>query len=181
MAILAQPVTFADVQVGDRLEFDTPVKGQVYGYASTSRTGTVIRKTDRTVVVRCDDSPADRFHTATARLLAAHWERRQVRRLTEVQALPRTVENVIYRDLGDRVYAVYAAAPDVAEWLRDPATSWDEIARAMWRKDVEQIGSALRWQNGAWEVEVKPRKPVRSADKAAAVAELRHLVAEQIG
>lgn len=72
MAATFTPIDFRDVQVGDRLRFLTRDTG-FGGYGIHDRAGNVVRITEKTVQIICDDGD-------TALIRRANWRSREPRK-----------------------------------------------------------------------------------------------------
>lgn len=129
-------VDFSNVHVGDRLQFMTRETG-FNGRGLYSRTGVVVKVTEKTVLVDCGLESWKR----TAVLRRADWHSRDVRRVVTEQPArrPYNAENVQYVDHGFIVTAVWVSDPAI-----DPAVALENSLRQDLDYEVVPIAEATR-------------------------------------
>jgi hypothetical protein len=135
-----EPVDFNNVHEGDRVQFVTNENG-FDGRGLYSRTGVVVRVTEKTVRVDCTEGR----ERDIAVLRRADWRSRDVRRIvTETPARrPYNAANVQYIDQGNIVSAVWCSDPTV-----DPETALENDLRSFTGDvpyEVEVIAEATRY------------------------------------
>lgn len=140
MAEMFESVVPSNVHVGDRLQFITRETG-FNGRGLYTRTGTVVKVTEKTVHVDCRDSYDG---IAVLRKYQPSWHERDVRRIVpeEPARRPYNAENVQYVDEGNFVTAVWCSDPSI-----DPKTALDNILRSFAGEvpyEVVQIAEATR-------------------------------------
>lgn len=130
-----------NVHEGDRLQFITRDTG-FNGSSLHSRTGTVIKVTEKTVRVACDAVGQAKPEIAILRRSVPEWVSRDVRRvITERPARrPFNAENVQYVDEGVIVTAVWVSDPTV-----DPAIALENILHSDLPYEVEVVAEATRF------------------------------------
>lgn len=145
----AEPVGFGDVGLGDRLVFATRDNGFGGTGDLIDRTGVVTSTTEKTVTVELDN-PAPirafeggkaRTYGLTARLRAADWYGRSVRRLEKAQRRPYRAESVQIIDGGWNVTALYIPDPEQA---LDPAHVLENILDYSKYENVEVVAEATK-------------------------------------
>ncbi|GAA2694388.1 hypothetical protein GCM10010400_69950 [Streptomyces aculeolatus] len=129
-------VDFSNVHEGDRLQFTTRETG-FNGRGLYSRTGVVVKVTEKTVRVDCGLESWNR----TAVLRRADWHSRAVRRVVTEQPARRAYNaaNVQYVDEGLIVTAVWVSDPTI-----DPAVALENILRRDLPYEVVQVAEATR-------------------------------------
>lgn len=134
-----------NVHVGDRLQFMTRDTG-FNGRGLYSRTGVVVKVTEKTVRVVCGNPASYKPDTAVLRKDVAEWHSRDVRRaVTEKPARrPYNAENVQYVDEGNFVTAVWCSDPSIA-----PEVALENSLRSIAGDvsyEVEVIAEATRFR-----------------------------------
>ena len=131
-----EPVAFADVHVGDRVQFVTANNG-FDGGDQVWRTGTVTKVTGKTVTVDCDSNLLGKV----ARLRRTDWHYRCVSKAAAEQPTrrPYTAENVQYVDEGFIVTAVWVSDPTI-----DPTDALENVLRQDLDYEVVPIAEATR-------------------------------------
>lgn len=134
-----EPVDFSNVHEGDRVQFVTTENG-FDGRGTYWRTGSVVKVTEKTVRVLCDDAP-ERVKRDIAVLRASDWGSRAVNKaVTEKpERRPYNAENVQYVDQGSIVTAVWCSDPTV-----DPTEALDKILYRDLPYEVEVVAEATR-------------------------------------
>jgi hypothetical protein len=129
----------SDVREGDRLQFMTRETG-FNGRGLYSRTGVVVKVTEKTVYVDC--GPTSWKRTAVLRRNIPEWVSRAVRRVVTDQPAraPRDAEHVKIVDNGTIVTAVWVSDPSI-----DPAEALENILRSDLPYEVEVIAEATRF------------------------------------
>lgn len=130
-------VDFANLNLGDRVSFLTANNG--FGEAGTpfERIGTVLTKTDATIVIACESN----LIGDTARLTRRAWSERSVRRIEKAAKQPYRAESVQIVDMGHTVWALYIPDPEQAN---DPQHVADNLLRPEYR-DVEVLATMRRF------------------------------------
>lgn len=134
-----EPVDFSKVHEGDRLQFVTNENG-FNGRGLYSRTGTVVKVTEKTARVVCDDAVL-RVKRDIAVLRRSDWHYREVRKAVTDQPArrPFNAENVQYVDDGLIVTAVWVSDPAI-----DPTVALENILHRDLPYEVVQIAEAAR-------------------------------------
>jgi hypothetical protein len=132
-----EPVDFSNVHEGDRVQFVTNENGYG-GRGWYERTGAVVKVTEKTVRVECDDAPT-RVKRDVAVLRRNDWHPRSVRKAATEQPArrPYNAENVRIVDAGVVVTAVWCSDPTV-----DPAVALENILHRDLPYEVEVIAEA---------------------------------------
>lgn len=138
----AEPIGFGDVNIGDRLVFATRDNGFGGTGDLIDRTGVVTSATEKTVTVELDNpTPIRAFeggkartYGLTARLRAAHWYGRSVRRLAKAVATPTTPER---RMISKRLNAGYYK-------IHTPLGTWT-VEHTRYDQDEKRAGLRDKW------------------------------------
>lgn len=152
-----EPVDFAEVAVGDELTFTTRDNGFGGTGGSITRAGVVTACTAKSITVRItgnnpfidpvfalDSRGRGRHKTLglTARLRAADWYDRNVRRTKQADRVPYDAAHVHVIDEGHTMTAVWISDPVKA---RDPRATFDAPLSYENRDDYETIAEAKRF------------------------------------
>lgn len=170
-----QPVDFSNVHEGDTVSFNRRDNGFDGSGDILRRTGTVIKVTEKTVTVECDD-----LWGKAGVLRRANWHERCVQRSRKAARRPYNAGNVQIVDQGLTVVALYIPDPEQA---KAPEQVWDNITDRAYEA-VEVVATMRRFykSEGAmysgWIVESGLNRGEPIPNKGEAMEQLHYVIAD---
>ncbi|MEU0493526.1 hypothetical protein ABZ249_30230 [Nocardiopsis sp. NPDC006139] len=152
-----EPVDFNDVNIGDELEFSNRDNGFGGTGGRIDRTGIVTAKTAKTVTVETTGNnplavPTFTLNSRgrgkevtygrTARLRAADWYDRSVRRVEKAARTPYDADHVHIIDDGNTLTAIWIADPEKA---KNPRATYNAPLTYESQDDYETVAEATRY------------------------------------